>query len=94
MNVSVEVMEKVAEVLKNQTAVDRMNGVTSKSEVYAVASEYIQGVSEEDFFQAIDDIKESNGCIELTETELDSVAGGNQEEKAHVSLSNVSINSY
>jgi len=94
MNVSLEVMEKVAGVLKNQEAVDKMNSVSTKEEVFAIACEYIAGISQEEFSQAIQDIKEADGCIELSEADLDSVAGGTQGESAHVSLSNISVSAY
>lgn len=77
MNVNHEVMKKVSEVLKNQEAADKMNKVSKDEELYTIACEYnLKGVSEEDFVQALRDLQEAGGKIELSESELDSVAGG------------------
>lgn len=64
-------------VLENQEAVDKMNQVSSNQEIYTIACEYNAGVSQEEFIQALKELKKAGGCIELSEEELDSVAGGN-----------------
>lgn len=76
MSESREVNLQVAEVLKNQETVEKMNQTSSMEEAYQVACEHMEGVSLEEFAQALTELKESDSRIELTETELDVVAGG------------------
>lgn len=76
MDISKEVMLKVTEVLKNQETVEKMNQTSSVKEAYEIACEHMEGVSLEDFSQILSELGANDGRIELSEKELDVVAGG------------------
>lgn len=69
-----EVMERVLALLKNQEKMEEVKDSKSVSEVYAALSEDLSGISEEEFADALKEIRE--GEVNLNEADLEAVAGG------------------
>lgn len=69
-----EVMERVLALLKNQERMDEVKDSKNVSEVYAALCEDLTGISEEEFADALKEIRE--GEVNLNDADLEAVAGG------------------
>ena len=79
-----EVLCKVFEILKDEEAVAKVTAVGKLEDGYADLKEKLENVTEAEYKQAIQTIRENKGKVEilsdqemeLTEAELESVSGG------------------
>lgn len=94
-----EVLCKVFEILKDEESISKVTALGKLEDGYDCLKENMVGVSEVEYRQAIQTIKENNGEIriysdenmELSDTELEKISGGLASARVTATSINISL---